>query len=244
VSNTLPNEIFDCHHLLNFIYNVYGALKLNPRPISVNSNQGKSVYNPAPEKNDRGFFKMEAGMGKKFLRVCGICFFMICAMAVICRAEEFTLQLVKDKVNAAVELFEKEGGASYAKFKDVNGEFRFAEGQGYIWIHSLSGIMVMHSTKPSMEGLSQLDLKDSTGFPFIAAMNQLVEKKGEGWVVYLWAKPGHADEELKSSFVKLATQNGEKYVVGCGLYGVTMEQIKAAFPNDVVCDSAMFDKGI
>jgi signal transduction histidine kinase len=183
-------------------------------------------------------------MGKKFLSVAGICLVLVCATAMISFAEEFTLQLVKDKVNAAVNLFELEGEAAYPKFKDPKGDFRFANGEGYIWIHSLSGIMVMHSTKPSMEGMSQLDLKDSTGFPFIAAMNQLVEKYKYGWVVYLWAKPGHSNEELKSSFVKIATKNGRKYVVGCGMYGVTKEQIKAAFPNDVICDAALFDKGI
>jgi signal transduction histidine kinase len=182
---------------------------------------------------------------KRIFGVAGGCLVFICAMAIICFAEEFTLQLAKDKVNAAVKLFESEGDASYPKFKDVKGEFRFANGEGYIWIHSLSGIMVMHATKPSMEGQNQLDLKDSTGFYFISAMNQLVEKRGEGWVVYLWAKPGlNKPEELKSSFVKVATKNGRKYVVGCGLYGVTMEQIKAKFPNDIVCDAAMFDRGI
>lgn len=184
-------------------------------------------------------------MVRKSLFALGVCFFVIWGLARDCRAEEFTLQLAKEKVNAAVKLFESAGPAAFPKFKDVNGEFRFANGEGYVWIHSLSGIMVMHATKPSMEGMPQLDLKDSTGFLFIEAMNQLVQQKGEGWVVYLWAKPGISKkEELKSSFVKLATSQGRKYVVGCGLYGVTMDQIKAAFPNDVVCDAALFEKGI
>ncbi len=183
-------------------------------------------------------------MKKRIMAITGVCLVFLCAMAVICSAEEFTLQLVKDKVNAAVNIFEREGPAAYPKFKDEKGAFRFANGQGYIWIHSLSGIMVMHSTRPSMEGMSQLDLKDSTGFPFIAAMNQVVEKSGQGWVVYLWPKPGHANEEVKTSFVKIATNNGRKYVVGCGMYGVTMNQIKAAFPDDIVCDAELFDKGI
>jgi len=184
-------------------------------------------------------------MGKRFLTIIGGCLVFICAMAIICSAEELTLQLVKDKVNAAVKLFEREGEAAYPKFKDVNGEFRFANGEGYIWIHSLSGIMAMHSTKPSMEGMNQLDYKDSSGFFFFQAMNELVEKKGEGWVIYLWAKPGlNKKEELKSSFVKIAINKGQQYVVGCGLYGVTMEQIKAKFPNDIVCDAEMFNKGI
>ena len=100
----------------------------------------------------------------------------------------------------------------------------------------------MHSTKPSMEGMSQLDLKDSTGFPFIEAMNKLVDKKGEGWVFYLWAKPGRPNEELKSSYVKLATRSGRKYVVGCGLYGLTADEISAEFPNDVIWDSVTYEK--
>ena len=41
-------------------------------------------------------------------------------------------QLVKEKATAAAKLIEAEGEAAFAKIKDPKGEFRFADGQGYI----------------------------------------------------------------------------------------------------------------
>jgi signal transduction histidine kinase len=174
-----------------------------------------------------------------------ICFAAVMSflLAGSCYAQEkFTPQLAKEKVNAAVQLFSKEGKAAYPKFKDPNGEFRFAGGEGYIWIHSISGIMVMHPTKQSMEGMPQLDLNDSNSFYFIAAMNDLVQKHGEGWVFYLWPKPGQATESPKGSFVKLAMWDGRGYVVGCGKYDMTEDEVSEAFPKDIIWDKDTADK--
>ena len=83
----------------------------------------------------------------------------------------FSLELAKQKVEEAAKLVESEGEASFAKFRDPNGEFRFANGKGYIWIHSMTGPMLMHPVQPDLEGTNALELKDSTGFYFIVAMN-------------------------------------------------------------------------
>ncbi|HOW43347.1 MAG TPA: cache domain-containing protein [Candidatus Omnitrophota bacterium] len=151
--------------------------------------------------------------------------------------EKLTVQLVKEKVYAAAKLVEQEGEAAFAKLRDPKGEFRFGGGDGYIWVHdAVTGVMLMHPTKASMEGVNQLDLQDSSHFRFIVAMNQLTEKYKEGWVIYLWPKPGQTKEDPKISFVKLAVKDGRKFVIGCGVYDILKSDIAAAYPNDIIFD--------
>jgi signal transduction histidine kinase len=158
-------------------------------------------------------------------------------------AQEMSLALVKQKVYDAVTVLKTEGRkAGFAKLRDADGPFRFGKGQGYIWIHNMDGLMMMHPTKPALEGSPTLDLQDSRGFLFIQAMNQLCSTKGEGWVSYLWAKPGTTEESPKSSFVKMVTLEGRDYVVGCGMYDVTAQDVQKKFPDDTVLTYDDFKK--
>jgi signal transduction histidine kinase len=171
-------------------------------------------------------------MGKKLL----LC--LVCAVFIIsvgrCYAEEMTMQLVKNKVLAAVKMLEAEGVAGFGKIRDPNGAFRFGNGQGYIWIHEIEGMMVVHPTQPHLEGTNTINLQDSRGFKFIIAMNRLVENSGEGWAAYLWPKPGKTSESSKVAYVKKAVINGKIHVVGCGMYDVGIVDLKQAFPNDTI----------
>lgn len=155
-------------------------------------------------------------------------------------AEDLSLEVVRAKVLAAAKLIEEQGTDAFLKLRDPNGEFRFGDGKGYIWVHNLSGKMLMHPTKPELESSNMLRDKDSSGFPFIYAMNKLVEKHKEGWVVYLWPKPGKKIEEVKASFVKLVNNQGEDYVVGCGMYAASTEYVQSLFPGDVIYNSTNF----
>lgn len=170
----------------------------------------------------------------KFLGV----FVTICAAlalaASVVVAEELTPQLCKDKVLAAAQLVEAEGASAIAKIKDENGEFRFAGGEGYIWIHDLDLKMIMHPVKPSLDGTSIADMRDTNGVYLFIAMNEIVEEHGQGWVPYAWPKPGQEGSSPKVSFVKLVSKDGVDYVLGAGMYDVTAEQIKAQYPDDAV----------
>lgn len=149
-------------------------------------------------------------------------------------AESLTPELCKAKAKAAAQLLEAEGDAALEKIKDANGEFRFADGEGYIWVHNLDGIMVMHPIKPSLDGKGILDMRDINGVYLFAAMNELVEDNGEGWVPYAWPKPGQAESSPKVSYVVLAKHGDKEYVAGAGMYDVTASDIKAKFPNDPI----------
>ncbi len=148
--------------------------------------------------------------------------------------ETLTPQLCKDKAKAAATLVQAEGEAAFAKLKDPNGEFRFADGAGYIWVHNLDGIMVMHPINPALDGKGLLEMRDVNGVYLFVAMNELVEAKGEGWVPYAWPKPSQKDSSPKVSYVILVKHGGVSYVVGCGMYDVTAADIKKMFPNDAI----------
>jgi methyl-accepting chemotaxis protein len=161
-------------------------------------------------------------------------FFLFILLPMVAHGEELTAQLCKDKAKAAAALLAAEGDAAIEKIKDPNGEFRFAGGEGYIWIHNLDGIMVMHPIKPAMDGTGLLDTRDVNGVYLFAAMNELVEAKGEGWVPYAWPKPGAKESSPKVSYVVLVKHGDKNYVAGSGLYDVTADDIKKAFPNDAI----------
>ena len=149
-------------------------------------------------------------------------------------AEALTLDLVKQKVLDAAKLLEAEGDAAIPKIKDEKGAFRFADGEGYIWIHDMDGKMIMHPVKPALDGQNVLSMTDPNGFTLFAAMNDVAENNGQGWVAYKWPKPSQKDASDKVSFVKLVKKDGKSYVVGCGMYDVTVADIKSKFAGDAV----------
>ncbi|MBF0198618.1 MAG: cache domain-containing protein, partial [Planctomycetes bacterium] len=114
---------------------------------------------------------------------------------------------------------------------------------GYFWIHRYdqnspeNPIMIMHPTKPSLDGKSLAAVADdrtkklsvngvvldssvaeiSSKLLFVE-MNKAVAKAGEGVVSYYWSKPGEDKDVgfLKMSYVKLV--EGTDWVVGTGEY--------------------------
>ncbi len=150
-------------------------------------------------------------------------------------AEELTPKLCRDKVIAAVKLLEAEGEAAFDKVRDPEGEFRFGNDAGYIWIHSLEkATMLMHPIKPNLEGKNLLGIQDKNGILFFMASNEIVEDHGSGWVAYAWPKPGEDKASPKISYVKLAEYNGKSFVAGSGMYDVVEADIKKQFSGDAI----------
>ena len=149
-------------------------------------------------------------------------------------AETLTPELCKKKALAAATLLEAEGESALPAIKDANGAFRFADGKGYIWIHNLDGVMVMHPLKPNLDGKQLLQIRDINNVYLFVAMNEIVEDHGAGWVPYSWPKPGEEKSSPKVSYVTLVIHGDKEYVVGCGMYDVTAEEIKSKFPDDAI----------
>ena len=136
-----------------------------------------------------------------------------------------TPAMVVERVNAAAALLEKMGPAAFPLFKGASSEFIYAG--TYIWIHSAkSGRMLMHPMIPSLEGHSVLFMMDSQGKAMFIEFNRVALEKGSGWVDYLWPKPGETKPSRKVSYVKLVPYGNEKYVVGSGVYDISLAELK------------------
>ncbi len=99
--------------------------------------------------------------------------------------------------------------------RSVIRSMRF-NGADYFWVQDMSGTMVMHPIKPSLEGRDMTGLKDINGKAFFASMVNQVKNKGEGSELYYWNKPGSEQPVPKLSYLKAYPQWG--WAIGTGVY--------------------------
>jgi len=169
---------------------------------------------------------------KTLITVLGIIF--VSCFAANTFAEDLSAKLCKEKVTAATKLIAAEGEAAFAKIKDPNGEFRFAEGKGYIWIQDLNAVVLMHPIKPSLDGKDMSGFADKNGTLLFLNFSEICEEKGAGWVPYVWTKVGQDVTSPKISYVKHVKHGGKDYVAGAGMYDVVPADIKKEFPEDAI----------
>ncbi len=86
----------------------------------------------------------------------------------------------------------------------------------YFWINDMHPTMIMHPTKPELDGKDLSDNKDPNGKKLFVEMVSTCKEKGEGFVDYEWPKPGEAKPVQKVSYVKLYQPWG--WVIGSGTY--------------------------
>lgn len=137
--------------------------------------------------------------------------------------DKITIEKLKEMVDKACALLEKDGTAAFPKFKGKDSEFIFCG--TYIWVNDLKGVMRMHPAIPQMEGMDLLNVKDGQGKRLFVDFNKMARDKGAGWVDYWWPKPGAATPSRKISYVKLCKVKGEDLVVGSGVYDLPDEQV-------------------
>ena len=161
--------------------------------------------------------------------------FIVLSLPNFCQSGDLAeLKICKEKTLAAAALIKAEGESAFSKIRDPAGAFWYSNGKGYIWVHDLEGVVVIHPVKPAMEGQNFLELRDVHGIYIYAEMNNLVLQEGQGWVPYSWRKPGERGSSPKISFVVLVENGDKKYVVGSGMYDFTVEDVRAAFPEDPI----------
>ncbi|HEX9050461.1 MAG TPA: methyl-accepting chemotaxis protein [Anaeromyxobacter sp.] len=90
------------------------------------------------------------------------------------------------------------------------------EGSEYFWVNDLYPRMVMHPTKPELDGQDLSNEVDPTGKRLFVEFVDTVRRGGAGFVPYLWPKPGSSEPVRKISYVKLFEPWG--WVVGSGIY--------------------------
>ena len=62
--------------------------------------------------------------------------------------------------------------------------------------------MLMHPIRPELDGKDLSGSTDPTGKHLFVSFVDTVKKDGQGFVEYLWPKPGHDQPVAKVSYVK------------------------------------------
>jgi methyl-accepting chemotaxis protein len=89
-------------------------------------------------------------------------------------------------------------------------------GQEYFWINDLAPKMIMHPFKPELDGKDISGIKDPNGKALFVEFVKVCKEKGEGFVDYMWPKPGKDAPVPKVSFVKVFEPWG--WIIGSGVY--------------------------
>ncbi len=125
------------------------------------------------------------------------------------------VESVSSQLNAIAKSAALTTEQKQAQAKDLINNTRFGE-SGYFFVFNIKGDMVAHPIKPALNDNSMTQHTK----PFIRhAFMQFVdtaEQYGEGFVNYLWPKPGSTEQEEKVSYVK--KQPHWNWVVGTGIY--------------------------
>ncbi len=101
------------------------------------------------------------------------------------------------------------------KALDAIGVLRYDNGDGYIWVNDMKGIMLEHP-KEELIGKSVYDVHDKNGKYMFREMIKVCREKGSGFVDYLWPKLGEDQPQPKRSFVKEFKPWG--WIIGTGEY--------------------------
>lgn len=125
-------------------------------------------------------------------------------------------EFVVDIVNHAAGRISAMGTAAYPLFHDPAGTFLAKD--AYVFVVDPQGTDVVNPAFRNLEGRNLMDIKDANGKFFVREMLRVVEERGNGWVDYMWPKPGESIPTQKSAYVTKAMMDGQWVMAGCGVY--------------------------
>lgn len=97
---------------------------------------------------------------------------------------------------------------------------------GYSWINDMNGVMIMHPSRPDLNGQNLYEARDSNGKFFFKDFINTVQQNHAGFISYTWPKPGKPQDHYypKLSYVEGFTP--WNWVVGSGIY---IDDVDGAF---------------
>lgn len=102
----------------------------------------------------------------------------------------------------------------------------------YFFIIDPDQLCILHPIQTQLEGTSLKDNKDPNGVYLFREMSAVTAKSGEGFVHYMWPKPGIDKPVPKTTFVKL--HKGFTWIIGTGVYVDDIEEIVARMTNTLL----------
>lgn len=102
------------------------------------------------------------------------------------------------------------------KINDNSGSFKWKDTYVYV-VNIDTGRILLHLEKAHLVGKILSGLKDVNGKLFLVEMMSLAKsEKGEGWVSYMWPKPGEREVSPKLTYIYKVP--GERAGVCAGIY--------------------------
>ncbi|NIO16957.1 MAG: hypothetical protein GTN70_08155 [Deltaproteobacteria bacterium] len=130
-------------------------------------------------------------------------------------AESGTKEECVAKNKEAAQMITDQGiDAAKAEINKKDGKFVWKD--TYVFLMDLDGNMLAHPMKPSLIGKNMLETPDKAGKMFFKDFVTVAKDPGEGWVDYMWPKPGMDEPQAKTTHIFRVP--GTDFLVGAGVY--------------------------
>lgn len=144
--------------------------------------------------------------------------FILCVMltASVWAEEKATKEECVTMCNKALAVAKEKGvDEMLRQIGDINGPFVWKD--SYIYAINIDNNQVVaHPIKPALVGKDMSGIKDISGKMFFVEKINVAKDKGEGWVDYMWPKPGEKKPSPKSAYVIKVP--GAPYAISAGVY--------------------------
>lgn len=120
------------------------------------------------------------------------------------------------KTKAAAQLMQEKGlDAALEKINEKTGPFVWKN--TYVFSIDLERqCTIAHPITPALIGKNLVGAKDVNNKMFFAEFISTAQTQGEGWVSYMWPKPGETTPSLKQTFVYRVP--GQNIAMAAGIY--------------------------
>ena len=149
---------------------------------------------------------------------------IICVVALVLISAAPAGHVPKANTKDAVMAYVKDAAAVVQKNGPSCTTFATSEwrsGDYYIFVEG-PGDMILCHPKQELVGKPASTIVNSTGDKIGERLSKMGMLDGNGWLDYLWPRPGQTKEEMKSTYVMGVTGPGGKhYIVGAGGWGLT-----------------------
>lgn len=141
--------------------------------------------------------------------ICGVTGFAVAA-------DKATKDECVTKCKEAAAMVQEKGlDATLEVINDKNGPFVWKD--TYVFCLDLNKTCnIAHPIKPKLIGKNLMAAKDANGKLFFAEFINVAKNKGEGWVSYMWPKPGEKKPSPKVAYVYKVP--GEDVAMLAGIY--------------------------
>lgn len=146
-----------------------------------------------------------APSGKEYIVGCGV--------YDVKMEKEFAVEAVNNAIRIMIN---KGDSIAFAYFRDPKSPFLFKG--TYIFVMDTAYTLVVDPPFPELEGVNVYEYQDANGKYLFQEFMTVANEQGEGWVDYMWPKPGDTAQSAKSSYIKKVVVDDKPYIVGMGIY--------------------------